>query len=85
MILVNEEKLVEMSISQLATIASRDWKNVYFGARPYLEAMRSMDSIDDAYGYDDGRSVVRYFLSNAGKWRGPAARLVKRELRRRVG
>jgi hypothetical protein len=58
-----------------------DWKNVYFGAKPYLDAMSTMNSIDDNYGMDDGRSIVNYFLANASTWRGETAKRVKAELK----
>lgn len=66
------------------TIASeilQDWKKPYFGAVPYLAAMQSLDSIDDAYGYDDARTVILYFMSNATTWRGEKAREIKAELK----
>lgn len=53
-------------------------------AGPYLEAMNSLHSIDDRFGYDTGRSAVLYFLSNAGQWRGETARRIKAELRELV-
>lgn len=74
----------ERSIRSLSTIAAEiraDWKNVYFGAVPYLQAMRSLDSIGDVYGYDDARSIVLYFLSNATTWKGETARRIKAELK----
>lgn len=57
-----------------------DWKKPYFGAVPYLEAMQSLCSIEEHYGQDSGKSIVLYFLANAGSWRGEVARRVKREL-----
>lgn len=72
------------TISQLARIIASDWKKPYFGALPYLTAMRPLDSISDEYGFDDGRSIVRYFLANAQTWRGPVAKAVKAELKRRL-
>jgi hypothetical protein len=72
------------SIRQLANIIQLDWKNVYFGAVPYLQAMRSLESVKDAYGADDGKSIVLYFLSNARGWRGPIAKQVKAELNKRI-
>lgn len=72
---------------RLSTIAKEiqaDWKNVYFGAKPYLEAMLTLASVNDRYGYDDGKSIVRYFLSNAATWKGPVARSLKTELRELV-
>jgi hypothetical protein len=57
------------------------WPNVHFSARPYLDAMGSMTSIDDKFGFDEGASVVLYFLGNAKTWRGPDAQRIKAELR----
>jgi hypothetical protein len=65
----------------IASEIRRDWTNPYFGAVPYLDAMRSMDSIDDSYGCEDARSIVLYFLYNAKAWRGDVARRVKAELK----
>jgi hypothetical protein len=42
--------------------------------------MSTLDSIDDDYFLDSGRSIVAYFLGNAGTWRGEVARRVKKEL-----
>lgn len=64
----------------IAREISADWKNVNFGAVPYLSAMRSLTSISDVYGMDSARSIVAYFLSNASSWRGEVARNIKKEL-----
>jgi len=69
------------SIAAIAREIRADWKTLSPYARPYLEAMFSLDSIDDNYYADAGRSVVLYFLSNAGTYRGDVARKVKAELR----
>lgn len=71
------------TIRPLSTIAyeiRQDWKKVYFGAVPYLDAMQTLNSINDNYMYDSGKSIVAYFLGNAGTWRGEVARRVKKEL-----
>lgn len=68
----------------LYTIAreiSQDWKKPYFGAVPYLQAMSTLDSVDDNYIHDSGKSIVLYFLANANTWRGETARRVKAELK----
>jgi hypothetical protein len=54
--------------------------DLYFGAKPYLSAMSTLNSINDNYGMDSGRSIVAYFLSNATTWRGETAKRVKKEL-----
>lgn len=75
---------VDTTPRSLATIAreiSRDWKQPYFGARPYLDAMRELDGINDKLMADDAKTIVTYFLSNAAQWRGVVAKRVKAELR----
>lgn len=57
------------------------WPKVNYAARPYLDAMHSLNSIDDNYGYVSGKSVVLYFLANAGTWRGEDAKRIKAELK----
>lgn len=69
---------------EIAEDIRKNWPNVWFGAVPYLEAMESLDSIDDMYGYDTAKSVVLYFLSNAQTWRGDDARRIKKELNQLV-
>lgn len=43
--------------------------------------MYSLNSIDDKYVMDSGRSIVAYFLSNALSWKGEKAREIKKELK----
>ena len=68
------------NLSEIANEIRSNWSNVYFGAVPYLEAMGTLNTIEDNYFMDSGRSVVAYFLANAGTWRGEVARKVKKEL-----
>ena len=68
-------------IYQIAIDIRSDWPKPNYAAKPYLDAMRGLQSIDDAYGMDNARSVVRYFLSNASAWRGDKARAIKAELK----
>jgi hypothetical protein len=69
------------NIASIAREIRSDWKNPYFGAVPYLEAMATLDSVRDPYGFDSGESIVRYFLANAGSYRGEIARTAKAELK----
>ncbi len=70
------------SLSQIASIISRDWgAKTNFGARPYLGAMRDLESINDSFGHDSGREIVARFLSNAATWKGPVAKEVKAHLK----
>lgn len=68
-------------ISQIAREISKDWKNVNYAAKPYLQAMFSLDDITDSYGYDSARSIIAYFLSNASQWKGDVAKKIKNELK----
>jgi len=80
-VLVN---LPRMTVKDIASLISNDWKNVNFAARPYLDAMYSLNSVSDMYMADTGTSVVAYFLCNATSWRGDVAKAVKKELQRRI-
>jgi hypothetical protein len=71
-----------------ATIAreiGRNWgtskSRIYFGAVPYLDAMRTLQSKDDAYGLDSAQSIIAYFLANANSYRGGLAKAHKEELK----
>ena len=80
-------QLPSAPLAQIANIIRKDWTSASSGfqyALPYLQAMFRLSSIDESYGCDLGRDVVLYFLSNAGTWRGPVAKLVKAELRSRL-
>lgn len=66
---------------EIAKEIRKDWKNVWFGAVPYLSAMATLTSVNDNYGYDSGKSIVLYFLSNAAQWKGETARRIKAELK----
>lgn len=73
------------ALSTIAYDIRRHWANVNYAAVPYLDAMTRLDSISDRYGYDDARSIVLYFLSNARAWRGPDAKRIKAELKALLG
>ena len=69
------------SISTIARDISKAWPKPNYAAVPYLDAMRSLESVTDNYGYDSGRSVVLYFLSNAATFKGEQAKALKAELK----
>lgn len=66
---------------EIASDIYRTWAKINYAAVPYLQAMENLESIDDKYFYDSGASIVRYFLANAGTWKGESAKLIKKELR----
>ena len=71
-------------LSEIAQEIRADWKNVSVYARPYLDAMSGLSTVNENYIAEDGRTVVLYFLANAGSWRGEVARRVKQELKKMV-
>lgn len=79
-VMENQNKSIR-PISEIAAEIKKVWKNVYFGAVPYLDAMLSLNSINDKYMFDSAADIVRYFLSNASTWRGEDARRIKKELK----
>ena len=71
-------------LNEMARMIMRDWKPMYFGAVPYVQAMLSLENLSSKYIAEDGRTIVAYFLGNAQTWKGPVARAVKAELKRRL-
>ena len=69
-------------LCEIAHEICRDWgaANINFAAKPYLAAMGDLQSIEENYFMDSGKSIVSYFLSNAATWRGKNARRIKAEL-----
>ena len=70
---------------KIAAEIRRDWVKVPASANAYLIPMMQLNSVDDDYGFDSGKSVVLYFLSNASTWKGEKARAIKSELKSMVG
>jgi hypothetical protein len=73
--------LMSRPISVIAAEITRDWVPVNYAAKPYLDAMYSLDSINDNYIRESGHSIVAYFLSNSSQWKGAKARAIKTELK----
>jgi hypothetical protein len=70
------------SLADIAGLIRRDWQNISPYAAPYVDAMSSLNSINDTYITESANSVVLYFLANAGTWRGDTARAVKAYLKK---
>jgi len=71
-------------ISEIARDIQSNWTNPYFGAKPYISAMKCLDSINDEYGCESAKTIILYFLSNASTWRGDAAKGIKAELKKMI-
>lgn len=78
-------QLPSAPLSSIASVIKRDWKNVSPYALPYLQALFRLGDMSSAYGLDDAKSIILYFLSNAAGWRGPVAKAIKAELKSRCG
>ncbi len=81
---------VNRPLYAIANEIRKDWRatakqGIYFGAKPYLDAMECLNSINDNYGMDSAKSIVLYFLSNASTYRGENAKRLKAELKRMAG
>ena len=72
-------------IYQIAADIKTEWskvgKGVNFAAKPYLDAMLTLDKITDQYMFDSADSIVRYFLCNASSFKGVRAKELKTELK----
>ena len=71
-------------ICTIAREIHEDWENVSPYAKPYLDVMTSLRSIEENYMYDSAKGIILYFLANASGWRGPKARAIKAELKAMV-
>ena len=69
------------AIRSIALDIRKEWANVNYAAKPYLDAMLELNSINDRYHEDSAKSVVLYFLSNASSFRGDRAKVLKAELK----
>ena len=69
------------SLHEITTEIKKLWDPMSPYARPYFNVMLELESIEDRYMYDSGKSIVLYFLANAGGWRGEDAKRIKKELK----
>ena len=76
--------ITEYKVSDIARLIASDWKNISPYARDYLNAMKEINDIEGAYYADSCKSVVLYFLANAGTYRGENARAYKAILKEMI-
>jgi hypothetical protein len=72
---------IKRPVYKIAEEIKNDWANPYFGARPYLAAMLTINNELENYGQDTAKSIILYFLSNATTYRGSKAQELKKELK----
>ena len=71
-------------VSDIAHLIASDWKNISPYALDYLNAMKEINDIEGSYFADSCKSVVMYFLANAGTYRGENARASKAILKEMI-
>lgn len=72
------------SLQSLCRTIRRNWPAMPACAAMYFEPLASLESLEQDYGADSGRSMALYFLANAAGWKGDVARAVKKELNKRL-
>ena len=72
---------IKRPIYKIAADILNDWPAPYFGARPYLAAMLTINNELENYGQDTAKNIILYFLSNASSYRGSKAKELKKELK----
>ena len=74
------------SVSSIARDIRADWgSKVNYAAKPYLDAMLTLHSLETDFGHDSGENIVRYFLCNASTYRGEKSKALKAELKAACG
>ena len=68
-------------IKDIAREIKQDWKNISYYAKPYLDAMFYLETVNEYYYMDSATSIICYFLANASAWKGETARRIKQELK----
>jgi hypothetical protein len=73
-----------VTVSEIAYAIAKDWQNISPYAADYLNAMKEINDIEGNYIHDSAKSVVLYFLANAGSYRGESARAYKDLLKKMI-
>lgn len=62
------------------------WRNPYFGAAPYLDALSKIHSTEKTtpYLFETAADLVPYLLSNMATFRGADAKRIKAELKEMI-
>jgi hypothetical protein len=79
--LIGCTEVLARPLHKIADDITAHWAWPYFGAVPYIDAMRHLATLDESFGDQAAVNIVIHFLVNAGTWRGPDARRIKQELR----
>ena len=77
-----QDKINKMNISSIAFEIKNNWVNTNYAAKPYIEAMKYLNNINDNYGLDSAKSIVLYALSNMAAFKGDKAKIIKAHLKK---
>lgn len=83
---INEDSQIpweDFALNELIFAAMIDFKPMSYSAKPYVEALMECTDMEIRYGAEVAGYLVPYFLNNATTWRGPVARRIKKELKKR--
>jgi hypothetical protein len=70
------------TIKQIAKDIKKDWgTKVNPAAKPFLEALLTLEKRTDMYVSETADSIILYFLANASGYRGDTAKKLKAELK----
>jgi len=72
---------IKRPVYKIAADILNDWNRPNYAALPYLTAMLTINNEQEQYGCDTAKSIILYFLSNAGTYKGIKAKELKNELK----
>lgn len=67
-------------LKDIARDIEKSWGRVDPRAKPFLEVLKTLDSVEDNYEADRGVDIVRHFLHHSQRWSGPDADRLRDEL-----
>lgn len=70
----------DMTLAELSKMIAKDWNDISPRAELCLSAMQQLNGVKD----HSGKIIVINFLCSAVSWRGNLARMIKKELNRRL-
>lgn len=73
----NTDTIKSLTVSEIAHAIAKDWQTINPYANEYLKALMTIESAEDNYYADSAKSVILYFLANAGGYRGDNAKAYK--------
>ena len=68
------------SLRAIAEEIKADWHTIHPVAKPFVDALATLESIDDMFHRDRAIAVVARLRGACGTWRGATARRIKLEL-----